>query len=45
MIFASTQALERDLATYFAQLNKNPKPVNWSYTKERMLLKFGAPQP
>ena len=43
--FASTQALERDLATYFAELNKNPRPVNWSYTTERMLLKFGAPQP
>lgn len=38
--FPSTQALERDLATYFAELNKNPKPVRWTYTKTKMLAKF-----
>ncbi len=43
--FASTQALEHDLAAYFKELNQHPKPVHWSYTKERMLLKFGVPQP
>ena len=38
--FPSTQALERDLAAYFAELNKHPKPVNWTYTKAKMLTKF-----
>jgi len=38
--FPSTQALERDLAAYFAELNQHPKPVQWTYTKAKMLTKF-----
>jgi transposase len=38
--FPSLQALERDLAAYFAEINKNPKPVQWTYTKAKMLAKF-----
>lgn len=41
--FASTQALERDLMAYFAKLNENPKPVQWTYTKSKMLAKFAPP--
>ena len=41
--FPSTQAVERDLAAYFAELNKNPKPVQWSYTKAKMMAKFAPP--
>lgn len=38
--FASLQALERQLSAYFAEMNKNPKPIQWTYTKAKMLLKF-----
>jgi transposase len=38
--FPSTPALERDLEAYFAGLNKDPKPVRWTYTKTKMLAKF-----
>jgi len=38
--FPGTQALERDLEAYFAELNKDPKPVRWTYTKTKMLAKF-----
>ena len=38
--FPSTPALERDLKAYFAGLNKDPKPVRWTYTKTKMLAKF-----
>src|SRR5262249_14795802 len=38
--FPSAQALERDLSDYFAEINKNPKPVQWTYTKAKMLAKF-----
>jgi hypothetical protein len=38
--FPSTQALERDLEAYFAELNKDPKPGRWTYTKTKMLAKF-----
>ena len=38
--FPSTQAVERELAAYFAQLNQHPKPVQWSYTKAKMMTKF-----
>jgi len=38
--FPSTQALERDLAAYFAQINQNPKPVQWTYTTAKMMAKF-----
>jgi hypothetical protein len=38
--FPSTQALERDLEAYFAELNRNPRLVRWTYTKTKMLAKF-----
>jgi len=28
---------------YFDHLNYNPKPINWSYTKEKMIAKFSLP--
>jgi hypothetical protein len=41
--FASTLALERTLQTYFADLNQHPKPIEWTYTKTKLLAKFGEP--
>lgn len=43
--FASTQQLEAELRDYFVELNLNPKPIEWTYTKETMVAKFGAPTP
>ena len=43
--FSSLVALERDLAAYFADLNTHPKPINWTYTKTKLLAKFQAPPP
>ena len=43
--FASTLALERMLHAYFEEINQHPKPSQWSYTKTKLLAKFGAPPP
>ncbi len=43
--FPSTLALERTLQAYFADLNRHPKPLHWTYTKTKLLAKFGAPPP
>jgi hypothetical protein len=43
--FPRTLALEKDLQHYFADLNGHPKPIQWTYTKTKLLAKFGAPQP
>lgn len=43
--FASTLALERTLQAYFADLNQHPKPIEWTYTKTKLLAKFGEPPP
>lgn len=43
--FPSTVALERELAAYFAELNAHPKPIHWTYTKTKLVAKFGAPSP
>jgi hypothetical protein len=43
--FASTLALERTLQMYFTDLNQHPKPIEWTYTKTKLLAKFGAPPP
>jgi hypothetical protein len=43
--FPSTLALEKQLKTYFDELNHHPKPIQWTYTKTKLLAKFGAPQP
>jgi hypothetical protein len=41
--FPSLVALERGLATYFAELNMYPKPIKWTYTETKLLAKFEAP--
>jgi transposase len=41
--FPSTTALIRDLMDYFAELNQHPKPIKWTYTKVKLLAKFGTP--
>ncbi len=41
--FPSLAALERNLATYFAELNTHPKPIKWTYTKTKLLAKFESP--
>ena len=43
--FPSTLALEKQLKTYFDELNRHPKPIQWTYTKTKLLAKFGTPQP
>ena len=43
--FPSLSALERDLATYFADLNAQPKPIKWTYTKTKLFAKFKTPPP
>jgi hypothetical protein len=43
--FPSTQALEKDLQHYFDDLNGHPKPIQWTYTKTKLMAKFGTPQP
>jgi transposase len=43
--FPSLVALERDLAAYFVELNQHPKPIEWTYTKTKLLAKFGSPPP
>lgn len=43
--FPSTLALEHTLQAYFTELNTHPKPIQWTYTKTKLLAKFGAPPP
>jgi transposase len=43
--FPSTLALERNLQAYFTELNEHPKPIQWTYTKTKLLAKFGTPPP
>ena len=43
--FPSTLALEKQLKTSFDALNRLPKPIQWTYTKTKLLAKFGTPQP
>ena len=43
--FPSLAALERDLTTYFADLNQHPKPIKWTYTKTKLLATFEASPP
>jgi hypothetical protein len=43
--FPSTLALEKQLKTYFEELNRHPKPMQWTYTKTKLLAKFGTSQP
>jgi transposase len=41
--FPSLVALERNLAAYFINLNQHPKPIEWTYTKTKLLAKFAPP--
>ena len=41
--FPSTIALNRDLMAYFEELNRQPKPVQWTYTKAKLIAKFDMP--
>ena len=43
--FPSLVALERELAAYFVDLNQHPKPIEWTYTKTKLLAKFAPPPP
>jgi hypothetical protein len=44
--FPSTLVLEKQLKTYFEdEINRHPKPIQWTYTKTKMLAKFGTSQP
>jgi transposase len=43
--FPSTLALEKNLQNYFDDLNRHPKPIQWTYTKTKLIAKFGASQP
>lgn len=43
--FASTTALEQDLLTYLDELNRHPKPIQWTYTQTKLIAKFGPPPP
>jgi len=43
--FPSTLALEKQLTHYFDALNRHPKPIQWTYTKPKLLAKFGPSQP
>jgi hypothetical protein len=43
--FPSTLALEKQLKAYFDELNRHPKPIQWTYTKTKLLAKFGTSQP
>jgi transposase len=43
--FPSLAALEHDLETYFADLNRHPKPIKWTYTKTKLLAKFEPSPP
>lgn len=38
--YSSTQALDREMMAYFEEINKNPKPIQWTYTKTKMVAKF-----
>jgi hypothetical protein len=41
--FPSTIALNRDLMAYFEELNRQPQPLQWTYTKAKLIAKFDMP--
>jgi hypothetical protein len=43
--FPSVLALERNVQNYFEELNRHPKPIQWTYTKAKLMAKFGATKP
>jgi transposase len=38
--YSSVFVLQQTLLDYFDEINQNPKPVHWTYTKAKMLVKF-----
>jgi hypothetical protein len=38
----STLALNRDRMAYFEERNRHPKPIHWTYTKVKLIAKFGT---
>lgn len=38
--FSNSKVLDQELMAYFAEINQNPKPIQWTYTKAKMLAKF-----
>lgn len=42
--FPSMLALEKHPQRYFATLNCHPKPMQWTYTKTKLIAKFGTSQ-
>src|SRR5260370_38829892 len=40
--FLSTDALEASLDEYIAYYNQTPKPINWTYTVEKLEQKLGS---
>lgn len=38
--FPSVFVLQQTLMNYFDEINQQPKPVQWTYTKQKMLAKF-----
>jgi hypothetical protein len=38
--FASTKALQQDIDAYFSEINQKPKPIQWTYTKAKMIARF-----
>ena len=43
--FPSMLGLEKHLTHYFEELDRHPKPIQWTYTKTKLIAKFGEPQP
>ena len=43
--FSHLKVLEKDLMAYFDELHGHPKPINWTYTKAKLIVKFGTPSP
>lgn len=41
--FQSKASLENSLLTYCNQLNAHPKPIKWTYTKNKFLFQFAPP--
>jgi transposase len=42
--FRDKDDLKSQIMAYFVYLNQNPKPIEWSYTKAKMLTKFDVPK-
>jgi hypothetical protein len=40
--FVSTQALEQAILAFLAYYNQTAKPINWSYTVEKLERKLGT---